>query len=52
MSAKSQGNKPSVNTEDKDHNAKIVVEVIFVSTAREDQNARIVVEVRFVSTAR
>ena len=31
---KSQGNKPSVNTEDKDQDARTVVVVEFVSTTR------------------
>ena len=41
-----------VNMEDKDHVARILVEMEFVSTIREDQNARIVAEVKFVSTAK
>ena len=48
--AKSQGNKPSVNTEDKDYDAKIVLEVNIVSTTREDHIAKIVMGVRFVNT--
>ena len=41
-----------VNMGDKDHVAKIVVEMEFVSTIREDQSARIVAEVKFVSTTK
>ena len=48
--AKHQGNKPSVNTRDKDHIAKIVAEVKFVSTAREDQDVFLVMGTRFVNT--
>ena len=39
-----------MNTEDKDHDAKIVVGVKFASTPREGQNARIVVGVGFMNT--
>ena len=38
-----------MNTEDKDHNAKIVAGVKFVSTKSKDRT-KIVVEVKFVST--
>ena len=41
-----------MNMGDKDHVAKIVVEMEFVSTIREDQSARIVAEVKFVSTTK
>ena len=49
---KSQGNKPSVNMEDKDHGARIVADVRFVRTASKGHIAKIVVEVRFVSITR